>query len=264
MGPHALQGQIQEASSDVRGRVIVHETGEPLEGALVTLEPLTVGASDPVAETTGPEGRFFLGEVSPGLYNLRVTLLSYHELQDTLRVHSESVLDLTLPLSISPLPLDPIVVVSPRQPSWPMRAFAARRRTASGVFFTREEIQASGAYEFTDLLRRVPGARMVFTKRSGYRVEFRGGCRPDLWVDGVLAGITADLDSFLRPEEIEGVEVYKGTELPMEFGSNLCGAIVVWTAPGGRAGTDDDEGGSFLKRLALGAAFLLVAFMVTH
>ena len=117
-----------------------------------------------------------------------MTLLSYHELRDTLQVHPESVLELTLPLSVSPIALDPIVVVSPRQPAWPMRAFEARRQTARGVFFTREEIQASGAYEFTDLLRTVPGARVVPTGSFGSRVEFRGGCRPDLWVDGVLAG----------------------------------------------------------------------------
>jgi len=240
-----------------------HETGLPLEGALVTLEPMPGGDGDLVVETTGPEGEFLLGEVIPGLFNLRVTLLGYHELRDTLEVLPESVLYLTLPLSISPVRLDPIVVVSRRQPQH-MRAFEARRRTARGVFFTREEIQASGAYEFTDLLRRVPGARVVPTGGFGNRVEFRGGCRPDLWVDGVMAGTTSDLDSFLRPEEMEGVEIYKGAELPMEFGSNLCGSIVIWTAPGGNPDADDGEGGSFLKRLALGAAFLLLAFLATH
>jgi len=256
---------VQDAeSATVQGVVLEHETGRPLEGALVALVPTEGAPGDRIAETTGPEGLFSLGELPPGLYNLRVTLLSYHDLQDTLRVFAESDLELTLPLSVSPVPLDPIVVVSSRQPVWPMRAFEARRQTTSGVFFTREDIRASGAYEFTDLLRRIPGARVIPTGGFGQRVEFRGGCRPDIWVDGVLTSSTADLNSFLRTRDLEGVEVYKGAELPMEFGSNLCGAIVAWTAPGGRSIGDDEEGGSFWKRAVFGVGALILAWLATH
>jgi hypothetical protein len=262
--PRVLGAQNLESLATVQGQVVEHESGEPLPGATVTLMPRPEEPGRRTGESTGAEGLFSLGEVVPGLYDLRVTLLGYYALQDTLRVDPGSNLDLTLPLSVSPIPLDPIVVVSPRRPYGPMRAFETRRSTATGVFLGREEIQTSGALEFTDLLRRVPGARVVPTAGYGNRVVFRGGCRPDLWVDGVRANTTADLDSFLRPSELEGVEIYKGADLPMEFGSNLCGAIVVWTAPGGRYPADEERSGSFWKRLAWGAGLLLLGFLATH
>ena len=256
--------QSSQVAAIVQGQVIEHETGTPLPGAQITLEPRPGEGGRRLTSIAQEQGEFVLGEVLPGLYDLRVTLLSYHDLQDTLRVLPQSTLDLTLPLSVSPVQLDPIVVVSTRRPRGPMRAFEARRRTARGIFMTREDIEASNAYEFTDLIRRVPGARIIPTAGFGNRVVFRGGCRPDLWVDGVRANTTADLDSFLRPGEMEGIEIYKGADLPIEFGNNLCGAIVVWTAPGPRPLQASDEEKSFWKRLAWGAGLLLLGWLAVH
>ena len=70
-------------------------------------------------------------------------------------------------------------------------------------------------------------------------------------------GTTVDIDSFLRPEDLEAVEVYRGPDLPGEFGTNLCGAIVAWTRRGGPS----TEGRSLNKQLIFAGSFLLLIFL---
>ncbi len=209
-----------------------------------------------VTQIVGPGGTFVFPVVLPGLYHLSVTLLGYTDLRDTLRVESASELELTLPLSVSPVALEPIVVVARRRPIGPLAGFERRRQRLRGTFLTREDIEASNPYEFTDLLRPLPGVRLVPTSTLGNRVFFRGGCVPDLWLDGTHIATTTDIDSFLRPEDLEAVEVYRGPELPGEFGTNLCGAIVAWTRRGGPA----PEGRSLRRQLMFAASFVLLVF----
>lgn len=251
-----LQGQVSGSQASVRGWVVEYETGTPLEGATVSL----VSSSDSLlgvgTQISGPGGTFFFPVVAPGLYRLSTTLLGYTDLRDTLRVESAAELEVTLPLSVSPVALEPIVVAVGRRPIGPLAGFERRRRTQRGTFVTREDIEASNAVEFTDLIRTLPGVRLVPTSTFGYRVFFRGGCTPDLWVDGTHVGTTTDIDSFLRPESLEAVEVYRGPELPGEFGSNPCGAIVTWT----RRGDPSPEGKSLKTQLIIAASFVLLVF----
>lgn len=275
--PTNVHGQTAVSTSIVRGRVIEHETGTPLPQAVVSLTPTGGGEDEPPAGTptqssaqdsirtfsrsAGGAGQFLFEEVLPGLYRLEVNLLGYLALQDTLAVEAGSELELTLPLSVSPIRLEPIVVISRRRPVGPLVGFETRRLRSGGFFLTREQIEASGAFEFSDLLRRAPGIRMEPNPPYKDRVYFRGGCVPDLWVDGTLAGTTPDIDSFLRPEIVEAVEVYQGAELPIEFGSNLCGAIVVWTRRG-RSTTGPSEGGLSLRgQMVLGGSLLLLSIL---
>jgi len=274
--PAGAQGQTPASTSIVRGRVIEHETGNPLPDAVVSLTPTVDGegrlspqdtarassqvSARTISRSTGGNGQFIFEGVPAGLYRLQVSLLGYLALQDTLAVEAASELELTLPLSVSPIRLEPIVVISRRRAVGPLVGFETRRLRAGGYFLTREQIDASGAFEFSDLLRRVPGIRMEPNPPYKDRVYFRGGCVPDLWVDGTLAGTTLDIDSFLRPEVVEAVEVYQGAQLPIEFGSNLCGAIVVWTQRG-RSTREASEGLSLGQQLVLGGSLLLLSVL---
>lgn len=254
-----LRGQLPDSVATVGGWVLEHETDVPLEGATVSLAGPD-GLPEVATQISGPGGTFVFPAVSPGLYRLSATLLGYTQLRDTLRVEGASDLEVTLPLSVSPVPLEPMVVVVRRAPIGPLAGFDRRRRTMRGTYITREDIDASRPFEFTDLLRTVPGVRLVPTSTYGYRVFFRGGCVPDLWLDGTHIGMTEDIDTFLRPEGLEGVEIYRGPELPGEFGTNLCGAIVAWTRRGAPA-----TGERNLKRqLIFAASFVFLVFFTTR
>jgi hypothetical protein len=68
------------------------------------------------------------------------------------------------------------------------------------------------------------------------------------------------MDHILPTIDLEAVEVYHASSLPVEFGSNPCGAIVVWTRRG-EPGVGD---GSFLRGLAFAAGFLLLGLVLTR
>ena len=205
---------------------------------------------------TDSDGRFQFKSVPPGVYRIIVRLLGYRELQDTLRVEPFSDLDLQLPLSVSPIELEPLVVVSDRRPPpGPMRDFENRRQTHSGTFFDREDIERRNPWRFTDLFRLVPGARVVPAGPYDSAILLRGGCRPVIWVDGMQLSTSDGIDHILQPMDLESVEVYHSANLPVEFGMNSCGAIVAWT----RRGEPTVREGSFWRRVAFGAAFLVLA-----
>jgi len=252
-----LWSQVGGPAPTVRGWVVEHETGAPLEGAQVTLGSAVEGQSFLQTQISGSEGVFVFAGVPPGRYEIAATLLGYTELVDTLDVRAASDLEVTLPLSVSPLPLEPVVVEVTRRPAGPLVDFERRRLASTGTFFVREDIESRNPQEFTDLLRTIPGIRLVPTGTFGNRVYFRGGCTPALWLDGAQVGSTVDIDSFLRPQDLEAVEVYSGPDLPGEFGSNLCGAIVAWT----RRGDPAPEGRSLKKQLIFAGSFLLLVFL---
>lgn len=262
-GPQSIQAQVPGAPSTIRGWVLEHETERPLAGVLISLTRTGIAEDLPTQEeesvqrrSTGEEGGFLFQTLLPGIYRLDVSLLGYQELLDTLQVGANLEMKLTLQLSVSPIRLEPIVVISRRGGVGPLVGFETRRLRTGGYFLNREQIEASVAYEFSDLLRRAPGIRFVPDPPYKDRVYFRGGCVPDLWVDGTLAGTTPDIDSFLRPEVVEAVEVYHGAELPIEFGSNLCGAIIVWTRRG--RSTREDPG----RRMSLRGQMILAGSLL--
>jgi outer membrane receptor for ferrienterochelin and colicin len=153
------------------------------------------------------------------------------------------------------------MVVVVRQQSDPaMAGFEQRRKTTAGTFITRKQIEDSPSPYVTDFLRMVPGATVVPAPSYGYDVRLRGGCRPDIWIDGARAGFTVSIDLLLAPMDVEGIEVYRGPELPGRFGNNPCGAIVIWTRRPERSTAD----GSILKHLAIVLGALFVVYLVSR
>jgi outer membrane cobalamin receptor len=210
---------------------------------------------------TDEEGFFAFDSVPAGIYFLEVTLLGYGERRDTLRVEAGADLDVLVTLSVTPLPLEPILVEVRRLYVPAYRAgFEERRRFRSGTFFTREDIEARGAMHFSDLLRMVPGARVTPSARWGPVVTLRGGCRPQLWVDGVRTVTPLGMDDLLPPMDVDAVEVYHGAQTPAEFGGDACGTIVVWT----RRGEPGPATGSFWRRLAVAVGFIAIAILLTR
>jgi hypothetical protein len=68
----------------------------------------------------------------------------------------------------------------------------------------------------------------VVTMRSA----FGNRCVPNFYLDGYLLNLIGaeDLDVYVRPDDIAGVEVYSGVVPPQfEPGLSGCGSIAIWT-----------------------------------
>jgi len=261
-GATAERGENREDSTSVfRGRVVDHATGEALYGAAVSLASGPGGTPGLGTRVTGEDGRFLFRPVPPGTYNLTVTLLGYRTLREPMPVEGQTDLQVVLKLAVSPVEMDPIEVVGERQLRGPMADFERRRQRGIGTYITREEIEARNPYVLTDLLRMVPGLRVVPGGPFGEQaIRLRGNCQPEIIVDGVRTTIGNDIDHVLPPMDVEAVEVYRGAELPVQFGNNSCGAIVVWT----RRPEDTGGHGITWRRIGIAAGFILLAIIGMH
>jgi hypothetical protein len=140
--------------------------------------------------------------------------------------------------------MDPVLVTARRSYALEKVGFTARQRTAWGTFFTHDEIEKRNAQRLSDMLRSVPGIGVVNRPGGATVVDSRqtailgggrggsGGSCPKIFVDGTewRAIDPGDLDNFVFPSEVVGMEVYARGHAPAQFrGIEECIVIVVWT-----------------------------------
>jgi hypothetical protein len=119
------------------------------------------------------------------------------------------------------------------------QGFYQRARRGMGVHWTGDEFRAKSRGRITD---HISGTRRIFARPvRGTGLAFVQSNRGRLcWVPTFLNGVlvpAARLNE-LRREDVVGVEIYEGEDVPGEFmivghypagGARACGAIVVWT-----------------------------------
>jgi hypothetical protein len=148
-----------------------------------------------------------------------------------------------LVVALRPAPLVVVKVEAP--PPDPLLAFRQRRKSGGGVFFEKAEIERRNARTLTDLMRAVPGVRVI-SGENGLRyvsTHFRrigqgggnsdaGLCDMMIYIEGQpFQGVASAADSRLRVEEIGAIEVYaSAASVPREFAGSdaACGVILVW------------------------------------
>jgi len=246
-----------DSTSSVSGTVEVNETGKPLPEASVSLGAGSKDGPGMGTRITDADGRFAFDRVPAGTYRLVVTFIGYHDLTDTLAVPAESDLSLDLKLSVSPITLEPLVVVTRRQNPL-MEGFERRKARSFGSFVTRKQIEDRHPTYVSQLLMNMPGVRVIPVSGWGYAVFLREGCQPLIWINGVRIEHDSAVDQMLDPEDVEAIEVYRGAEVPIQFGPTPCGAVVFWTRMP-KPGTDHH---SILTRALIAVAFVTVAILV--
>lgn len=246
----------------IQGEVIDHETREPLRTAAVSLGSGPGGTLGVGTRVTNEEGRFLFRSVPPGSYRLSVTLLGYERLVDTLQVTAGADLEMTLPLSVDPVRLEPIVVDVERR-SRDLRGFEERSMNRPQIFtITREEMDVQRPRFLTDVLASVPGGRIGPAPYGGKTILLRGDCLPSVFIDRVRMPNTEGIDLLVSPNNVEAIEVFHAFDLPVEFGVNPCGGILIWTRVGERRESEDEA--NFWRRLASVAGILLLVIALTR
>ena len=210
---------------------VVDSTGAGLAGAEITLMK-----SNKIRIITGDSGAFRIAGLPAGTDVFNVRRIGYESASFTAVLRPGRTHRATLVLTASPQPLPAVAIADTATQSHWLDQFARRREGNRGTFITRDQIVRSGARSGTDILRTVPGVRIVPMRRGGGNqvVMTRGAgartCLPSMFVHGLPYSGT--LDDFLA-EDIEALEVYVGvSEIPPDLDKNgrgVCGAIVIWT-----------------------------------
>ena len=221
----------QKGTARVFGRV-VSSAGAPVVGARVGL----MGAS--AATLTRANGDFVLDSLPSGTQALVVRQLGYGPTEQVVELSSRAPVRVTVKLGIFVPQLTAVEVVSVRDQGLQKVGFSGRKRSsAGGYFLDPDQIESRRAQLFSDLLRTVPGIRVLTVGNQAQLASTRSasggnGC-VTVWIDGsewrqLDAG---DIDTFVRPGEVSAIEVYNGTSVPAQFTSSgqNCAAVVAWT-----------------------------------
>jgi outer membrane receptor for monomeric catechols len=142
----------------------------------------------------------------------------------------------TFSLTATAQALPTVAVADTANKSHWLDQFERRRSGSRGTFLTRADIDKRSARSGTDVIRTVPGVRLVAMRGgAGYQVLMTRGagaraCVPNMFVHGMpYSGMLDDFNA----DDIEALEIYVGiSEIPPELDKNgrgICGAIVVWT-----------------------------------
>lgn len=210
---------------------VVDSTGAGLAGAEITLVK-----SDKFRTITGDSGVFRIAGLPAGTDVFNVRRIGYESASFTAVLKPGRTHRATLTLTVSAQPLPTVAVADTATQSHWLDQLQRRRSGNRGTFIMRDQIVRSGARTGTDIVRTVPGIRLVPLRRGvGYQVVMNRGsgaraCTPSMFVQGLPYSGT--LDDFIA-DDIEALEVYVGvSEIPPELdkvGRGVCGAIVIWT-----------------------------------
>lgn len=202
-----------------------------MAGAIIEIRSLRLQT------TSDSVGGFRINGVEAGDVRVDLRALGFHAIVLFLKVRADTTT--MVEVAVQPVPLPAAEVeTGMRRGDERMRGFHNRRDAGFGRFVTREDIERRVVTDTKELLRGIPGVRLV-----GNRVQMSSSasfprCMVQFFVDAVhIAGATTDFLSQFRPRDIEGLEVYRGpAETPPEFsrGGAHCGVVVIWTrTPGG-------------------------------
>jgi hypothetical protein len=226
--PPAEAGPVP--TGGISGTVLDQDGWRPVQGARVRLLDL-----DGMVRTTDESGRFRFADVPSGIQEIEIQHIAYGRGTHLINVLEGETVHLEARLEESAIALEEMVITANVSRSrLGSVGFLDRQRRGWGHFFQGDDADAWGIRR---MVASVPGAR--FQQGRGAfdrRVVFRRGvrdCSPEIYVDRVLqrwAG--GNVEDVVTGLDIEGIEIYRGTETPMEFQTLQyppCGAIVIWT-----------------------------------
>jgi hypothetical protein len=210
---------------------VADSTGSGVAGAEIMLV-----TNERVRVVTGDSGEFRITGLPPGTNVFNVRRIGFQPASFTAVLKPGKTHRATFTLSGSAQALPTVAVSDTATQSHWLDQFKRRQSTSRGVFIDRKEIERKNARTGTDIVRTVPGIRLVALRGAvGNQVVMTRGagarpCIPSMYVHGMpYSGM---LDDFTA-DDIEALEIYVGiSEIPPEFdkvGRGICGVIVVWT-----------------------------------
>ena len=211
------------------GTVRATSDGRPLAGAQISI-------LDGPHTRSNARGEWTLTDAPPGTRLLEVRAVGYYPERRTVDI-VESVAPLRIALATFKSVLDTMKISATRTVDLNLVGFQERRRSSVGRFLTPRDIAVRQPFVTSEIFRSVPGLFLDRTMDAEEKVMMRGlfedRCEPAIYINGQwMNGLTSgDLDGFIRPNDIAGIEVYMAGQVPAQFQPGLggCGSLVFWT-----------------------------------
>ena len=258
-------GALRPATSGaqiIRGTVVDAATQAPIAGA--TIELRGIRDRDPMRATSDSGGAFTLNAPRPGAYTIQARHIGFlTATPDTITIARDEPIRVEMRLDARAVPLEPVRVTARGDSA----ADAERRALGRfGRVISRQDIDARGTQETTELFRLMPGF-VIRSVMRGASAELlmrgpAGLCQPATFIDGSYVPVSrgATIDALISPAMIDHVEIYNSVAAaPTPYRLGTCGVLLFSTRRG--EATEGGQGISW-KRLAIGAgaAVLLVIF----
>lgn len=214
-------------------RGVIRDTaGLAIAGAEVVVE----GGSK--ATISGEDGAYVLRDVAVGNRRLHVRRLGFRPTLMDIELTPDGLSAVEIQLVEVVQQLAPVAVLARKDAfEYRLAGFYERRERKVGHFVSRERIERTHSFSFTDLLREIPGVTIRVIGSISKAVRLRGAsCPPLVFLDGIPAlAAEFDLES-IDPGIVEGVEVYSGSAtVPAEFAGprslDRCGVVAIWSRP---------------------------------
>lgn len=223
--PHFCQG-----STEISGKVIDKETGEPILGAVVQVE----SDGQTLAETTtGGDGNFQITQDTQGKKVIQVSSTGYHNYTETLTLTHQTTRPLEISLSSQTFQLAPIEIIGES---------ARQHRKITGTMSMLEPeivdlIKPVGTQELLELIPGINGYADDGFGNSRLSIGIRGlnprrSARVLILEDGVpiQPALYIYPNAYYNPpaDRIDAVEVIKGSAA-LRYGPQTMGGVVNYT-----------------------------------
>jgi hypothetical protein len=224
-------------TSRLTGTVVAAVGGQPLSGAQVTVP----GAA---AAFTNDRGEWAVPNAPTGTRMVEVRAVNFYPQRRVVDV-IESAPAVRFSLSTMRAVMDTVKINAVRAYDRNSSGFKDRAHSGPGYYITPDQILRRGPIQVTDLLRTSPGLqfeRGTFGDVITMRSMFAKRCIPGVFIDNYfMRDLSPDeLNVLTQPDEIDGIEIYSGITVPMQFNTALrggelkdptdqCGSIVIWT-----------------------------------
>lgn len=223
---HPLPAQQPAQGGGRLTGVVTDQAGQPVPNAQVQVVGTPRGA------LTGPDGRFTIGGLAPGSYDVRVTRLGFtpRTVPVTLAAGQPGAVTVQLESVAAQLTAQVVVGYTTQQ----------RRDVSDATASVRaEEIREQQVATVEEALRgRVPGVQINASGEPGRPAQvivrgqnFLGNATPLYVVDGMYLRQNPNLN----PDDIESLEVLKDASAAAQYGSQAANGVIVIRTRRGRA-----------------------------
>ena len=215
--PLAAQG-----TGTIRGVVVNRDVGIPVGGALVALRGTAIRGS------AGDDGRFVLPNVPAGDYTLATNYIGFSPAATPVRVVADQTTEVSVTLAPVALSLREVVVTASKTET------EVRDVPAAVSVLSTEAIEKSGATNFTEAVKKVPGISAASFGENFQSVQLRGLPRLSnenetvlILLDGVPQTDARNSSQLMTLPigNVEQVEVVKGPNSAL-YGRTAIGGVV--------------------------------------